>query len=57
MFFNYLFVKVLKFPENRYAQLSTLANIFCVIVLQIGASFNQTNVSLWVVDLGVCIIH
>ena len=23
--------------------------------LQIGASFNQTNVSVWVVDLGVCI--
>ena len=30
---------------------------FFVMVLQIGASFNQTNVSLWVVDLGVCIIH
>ena len=27
------------------------------MVLQIGASFNQTNVSLWVIDLGVCMIH
>lgn len=26
-----------------------------VLFLQIGASFNQTNVSVWVVDLGVSI--
>lgn len=57
MFFTYLWSKVLKLPENRYPQLSSFVNIFCVMVLQIGASFNQTNVSLWVVDLGVCIMH
>ena len=54
----YLFViEGFKTPRKQISRCLHLLTFFCVMVLQIGASFNQTNVSLWVVDLGVCIIH